>query len=90
MQPGIASSYVLLSSLSAVRLRGHAEAQSGFCVLAAGQTVAVRGSSSISGLIDITCNGHDYGVFLTDLEERAKPVSELRREHSGIRFRIPD
>jgi hypothetical protein len=81
---------VLLSSLSAVRLREHAEAQSGFCVLPAGQTVAVCGGSSISGLIDITCNGQAYGVFLTDLEERGKPVHELRAEHSGIRFRIPD
>jgi hypothetical protein len=81
---------VLLSSLSAVRIRGRAGAQSGYCVLPAGRTIEVCGGSTISGLIDVRCDGQQYGVFLADLEERSKPVNDVGPEHSGIRFRIPD
>jgi hypothetical protein len=90
MQPAVSCSYVLLSPLSAVRLTDHAEAEGGFCVLPAGEVVAVNGRSSITGLIDILCAGQAYGVFLTDLEERGQRHSHEYPEHSRIRFRIPD
>lgn len=73
MQASVSQSYVLLSPLSAVRLHDYPEAESGFCVLPAGLKVAVRGRSSISGLIDILCEGHEYAIFRTDLEERSEP-----------------
>ena len=90
MQPAVSSSYVLFSPLSAVRLREHAEAESGFCVLPAGVTIAVRGGSSLAGLTDVICDGLNYGVFLADLLERGRPLSEHLSKHSGIRFRISD
>jgi hypothetical protein len=90
MQPAVSFSYVLQFPLSAVRLREYGEAESGFCVLPAGLTVAVRGRSSLAGLIDVTCDGQAYGVFLADLEERGTPAGELHTEHSGIRLRIPE
>jgi len=75
VQPSVSSSYVLLSPLSAVRLREDPEVERGFCVLPAGLTVAVMGDSSISGLIQVVCDGRDYAIFQTDLEERGEPLT---------------
>jgi hypothetical protein len=75
VQPSVSSNYVLLSPLSAVRLRDDPDVEGGFCVLPAGLTIAVRGDSSISGLIDVVCDGRDYAIFQTDLEERGEPLT---------------
>ncbi len=74
-------SYVLTSPLSAVRLTEGPVADvgsisGGFCVLPAGETIAVKGESSITGLIDIECEGAKYAIFRVDLEDRAEVASE--------------
>jgi hypothetical protein len=68
--------YLLLSPLAAVRLGGTLEnAKAGhFVTIPAGLTVALDGASSISGLIDVTCEGTRYAIFQVDLEERAEPL----------------
>ncbi len=77
MQQSVTSYYLLIYPLSAVRLKDYINADNdlssmGFCMLAAGHTVAVRGRSTLSGMIDITCDGHDYAIFKADLEARGK------------------
>jgi hypothetical protein len=44
--------------------------------LPAGLTVALEGTSSISGLVDVTCESAHYAIFQVDLEERAEPLVE--------------
>ncbi len=73
------STYVLLSPLSAVRLKGSAEHNraGNFVVLPAGLTLAPNGNSTIDGLIDVTCDGSSYAIFRVDLEERAELLEDV-------------
>jgi hypothetical protein len=78
MRTASPESYLLLSTLAAVRLAGTPESSTAghFVTLPAGLTLALDGASSISGLIDVTCEGTRYAVFQVDLEERAEPLVE--------------
>ena len=78
MRTASPESYLLLSTLAAVRLAGTPESSNAghFVTLPAGLTLALDGASSISGLIDVTCEGTRYAVFQVDLEERAEPLVE--------------
>lgn len=70
--------YVLLSPLSAVRLKESAENRraGNLVMLPAGLTVEPNGNSTIDGLIDVTCEGANYAIFRVDLEERAEPLED--------------
>jgi hypothetical protein len=78
MRTVLPENYLLLSPLSAVRLKASAENSGAghFMTLPAGLTVALEGTSSISGLIDVLCEDAHYAIFQVDLEERAAPLAE--------------
>jgi hypothetical protein len=78
MRTASAENHLLLSPLSAVRLGGSPENSGAghFVTLPAGLTVTLEGTSSISGLIDVICEGAHYAIFQVDLEERAEPLVE--------------
>ncbi len=72
------STYVLVSPLSAVRLKDNPENRraGNLVMLPAGLTVAPNGNTTIDGLIDVTCDGANYAIFRVDLEERAELLED--------------
>ena len=71
MRTASPENYLLKCPLAAVRL-GPGQ----FVTLPAGLTVALEGTSSISGLVDVTYESAHYAIFQVDLEERAEPLVE--------------